>query len=534
MASKTSQNYPAWLGEAVFYQVYPQSFADSNGDGIGDLPGLIGKLDYLKSLGVSAIWLNPIFDSPMGDAGYDVRDFLKIAPRYGTNGDARRLFRQAHARGLRVVLDLVAGHTSVEHRWFKQSCRHTRNKYSDYYIWTPNVWTQTPKGRWISGYGERDGNFLTNFFWFQPALNYGYAKPDPARPWQQPVNAPGPRAVRRELHNIMKFWLDAGCDGFRVDMASSLVKEDADGSTIRQLWAEFRGWLERKYPQAVLIAEWCNPKQAIDAGFYVDFMIHSGEPAYNHLFGAWNRICGDAREPHVFFERAGGGDISLFLKNYMEHYQATRGKGFISLPTGNHDFPRLHRGRSNKELRVIHAMLLTMPGVPFIYYGDEIGMDYMENLPSREGSYCNRTGTRTPMQWTPGKNKGFSTAKARDLYLPVDNRRQSPNVDSQEKDPASHLNFVRTLLRLRREYPALGNTADFTPIYAEQGQYPFVYERSDGRRSRLAVAVNPRLKPCSIRLPKLQNAKPLLADGATVERGKLNMEGISFGLFLLE
>lgn len=481
---------PDWLKTAVFYQIYPQSYLDTNGDGIGDLPGIISKLDYIASLGVNALWLNPVFDSPFGDAGYDVRDFRKVAARYGTNADLKKLFKEAHKRGMRVVLDLVAGHTSNEHAWFEASRQHQKNKYSDYYIWTPNVWTNGP-GNWINGAGPRDGNYQTNFFWFQPALNYGYAHPDPTRPWEQPLDAPGPRAVRAELEAIMRFWLDAGCDGFRVDMASSLVKGPDNGPALQAVWQEIHAWMKRDFPHSVLVSEWSNPKQAIAAGFDIDFMIHFGEPAYNAMFGTWCAVKGDAREPHVFFERAGGGNILGFTKNYLDHYEATKNQGYIALPTGNHDYPRLSRGRSETELRAVHAMLLTMPGVPFIYYGDEIGMNYLEDMEPKEGSYANRTGTRTPMQWTRGRNQGFSTAPASKLYLPQDPAKDAPDVASQQDDPDSHLNFIRALLALRRQHPALGNTGDFRVLYAKKNAYPFVYERT-AKGEQFVAVFNPR------------------------------------------
>ena len=309
---------PAWLNDAIFYQIYPQSFLDTNGDGIGDLPGIIAKLDYISSLGVNAIWLNPVFESPFADAGYDVSDFRKVAPRYGTNADLKRLFKAAHKRGMRVILDLVAGHTSVEHPWFHASRKSQPNRYSEYFAWTTNVWKDSGPGRWINGAGPRDGNYLTNFFWFQPALNYGFSTPDPNRPWEQEVNAPGPRAVRAELEAIIRFWLDAGCDGFRVDMAASLVKGPEGNREIIALWQEFRTWMDRDYPQAVFVSEWSNPKQSLAAGFHIDFMLHTGAPAYNALLGSWFDVNGDARDPHVFFERAGGGDILAFTKNFLD------------------------------------------------------------------------------------------------------------------------------------------------------------------------------------------------------------------------
>ena len=528
---------PDWLNDAIFYQIYPQSFLDTNGDGIGDLPGIISKLDYIASLGVNALWLNPVFESPFGDAGYDVSDFRKVAARYGTNADLKRLFKEAHKRGMRVVLDLVAGHTSIEHSWFQSSRKCQPNPCSEYFTWTPDVWTDSGPGRWINGAGPRDGNYLANFFWFQPALNYGFCNPDPKRPWEQSVDAPGPRAVRAELEAIMRFWLDAGCDGFRVDMAASLIKGPQANPEILALWQDVRGWMECDYPDSVLVSEWCNPKQALTAGFHIDFMIHFGEPAYNALVGTWGPVDGDARNPHVFFERAGGGDILGFTKNYLEHYEATKNQGFIALPTGNHDYPRLSRGRTEAELRAVHAMLLTMPGVPFIYYGDEIGMNYLEGLEPKEGSFANRTGTRTPMQWTGGRNKGFSSAPAAKLYLPVDPSADAPDVAGQDADPNSHLNLVRALLALRRKHPALGNLGDFRVLYAKKKTYPFVYERT-AKNEQFVIVLNPSaqaVRTAALDLPADASYEPVFETEINLERQRgrwvATAPGITWGIF---
>ncbi len=208
--------YPAWLASAVFYQVYPQSFSDSNGDGIGDLPGLTAKLPYLKDLGVTAIWLNPIFESPFRDAGYDVADFRQVAARYGTNEDAVRLFAEAHRLGLKVVLDLVAGHTSDQHPWFQDAARDPHSRYRNHYLFTgaepqkPLFGDTVPKT-------AHDEHYVANFFAFQPALNFGYNQPDPAKPWQLPPEHPTCLATRAELREIMRHWLELGCDGFRVE-----------------------------------------------------------------------------------------------------------------------------------------------------------------------------------------------------------------------------------------------------------------------------------------------------------------------------
>ncbi len=189
-----------WLDNAVFYEIYPQSFMDSNSDGIGDFNGITGKLDYIQELGCNSIWMNPCFASPFGDAGYDVADYYRTAPRYGTNDDLKRLFDEVHKRGMHILLDLVPGHTSVEHPWFLESMKAETNAYTDRYVWTDHVW-ESPEGMgFLRGISGRNGSCAVNFYSCQPALNYGYYKPE--RPWQQPMDAPGPKATVEALKEI--------------------------------------------------------------------------------------------------------------------------------------------------------------------------------------------------------------------------------------------------------------------------------------------------------------------------------------------
>ena len=526
---------PKWLQTAVFYQVYPQSYFDSNGDGIGDLPGITAKLDYIQSVGCNAIWINPIYESPFGDAGYDVADFYKVAPRYGTNEDLKNLCAEAHKRGMHVCLDLVAGHSSVLNQWFQRSALDRPNRYSNWYIWTP-AGENVPGSQPFPGEHNRSDRYLPNFFPFQPALNYGFARRDPKESWQLPTTDPACIDVREELKKIMKFWLDLGADGFRVDMAFSLIRNDPDHEAISALWHYYRAWFDQEYPEAVLISEWSDPATAIPAGFHIDFLLPFGEePAYRLLLGPNSRPDGDARKPHAFFERAGGGDIKAFIQNYLKHYTETKSRGYIAMPTANHDTPRPTWGRDEQEVRTILAMLLTMPGVPFIYYGDEIGMHYLPQTPNREGGLLDdiqRCGSRTPMQWSKEKNAGFSTASPEELY-PIDASETRPDVASQEKDPASLLNFTRALLRLRRDHPALANAADFQPLYAEEKSHPFVYLRMAGKE-HIIVSVNPTAQSCAIALNEAANPTPLLVRGAVFRNGRLEMDPVSFGIFAVE
>jgi maltose alpha-D-glucosyltransferase/alpha-amylase len=524
-------NIPSWLRNAVFYQVYPQSFADSNGDGIGDLPGLIGKLDYIRSLGATAIWLNPMFESPFRDAGYDISDFRKVAPRYGTNADAVRLFKEAHRRGMKVVLDLVAGHTSDRHPWFREAIRNRESPYRGHYIFTGRESQKPPFGETVPA-TPRGEHYVANFLPFQPALNFGYLNPDPKKPWQVPPEHPDCLAVRCELRDIMKYWLDLGCDGFRVDMASSLIKEDAGAVALQRLWQGFRAWFDRDYPEAALISEWSHPIQAIGAGFHIDFLIHFGEKAYLYLFGPGNELNGEGRIPHVFFEKAGEGDVRLFLDPYLKHYEATRGTGYIALPTGNHDFQRPRRGRDFADLKVAYTFLLTMPGVPFLYYGDEIGMRNLDGLREKEGSMW-RTGNRTPMQWDNRlPNLGFSTAPAHELYLPVDPAPDAPTVAAQESDRDSLLNFSRSLIALRKKTPALGNDGDFHPLYADPASSLFVFCRSHAGKM-FAVAVNSGKVPREANIPQLSGARCVFGGGASLRGTRLAVAGVSASVWRL-
>ncbi len=540
MDQQPQNSIPAWLEDAVFYQIYPQSFNDSNGDGIGDIPGIIDKLDYIQSLGVTACWLNPCFESPFQDAGYDVADYYTVAPRYGSNADLKRLFQAAGERGIRILLDLVPGHTSIEHPWFKESCKPEKNQYSDYYIWTDSAWKWNFPGlNVVSGFSQRDASYITNFFYFQPALNYGFANPDPYQPWQQAVDAPGPKRVRQELKNIMRFWLEMGASGFRVDMAFSLVKGDTGHRETSKLWQEMRVWLDAEFPDACLASEGGIPSTAIPAGFHMDFCLQFGTPGYTALlrkpYGA-----GGGADPYgfSFFDPIGNGNIIEFLDDYLKHYKITRGKGHIAIPSGNHDVaPRISKGRSTDDLELIFLFLLTMPGVPFIWYGDEIGMQSFDNMVSREGGY-HRTGVRTPMQWSTADNAGFSTGKPDSLYLPIDPSPDRPTVQEQEADPNSLLQRVRRLMAIRKAHPVLQASSDFEVLYAQPGKYPFVFKRADGS-DVFIIAINPSAQPVEAVFPYPASALPEIIYGTDanlmLHNGicSLSLPGVSGVIFRL-
>jgi maltose alpha-D-glucosyltransferase/alpha-amylase len=471
---------PSWLKNAVFYEIYPQSFYDSNGDGIGDIPGIIQKLDYINDLGCNALWLNPVYDSPFWDAGYDVRDHKKAAPRYGTNEDLFRLFHAAHARNIHVLLDLAPGHTSIDHPWFIEAKKANDNCYSGRYIFTKSVWDSPVGYRWVSGITERDGNFLVNFFSTQPALNYGFHDIDYPQ-WQYPPDRPDCQATLEAIKDIMRFWLDNGADGFRVDMADSLVKNDDGKVSTSRLWRSVRDMLDRDYPEAAIVAEWSDPERAINmAGFHMDFYLDHRHNGYHSLV----RKRGNGMN-RCYVGKGAPGDITRFTDDFVPKYECIKYNGYISFLTCNHDTSRLTRYLDESEIKLAYCLIFTMPGVPFLYYGDEIGMRFIEGLPSKEGGY-DRTGSRTPMQWAPGKNLRFSDADPAALYLPVDDSPNAPTVQSQQVDPDSILNIVKKLITMRRRYTDLNADGDFEVIYAKAEDPFFVY-----RRGSLFMFVNP-------------------------------------------
>ncbi|MBR1598549.1 MAG: glycosylase [Lachnospiraceae bacterium] len=494
---------PDWLNDTVFYEIYPQSFYDSNGDGIGDIEGIIERLDYVKELGCNALWINPCFDSPFKDAGYDVRDYKKVAERYGTNEDLVRLFDTAHKRGIHVLLDLVPGHTSEEHEWFKLSSIAEHNEYSGRYIWTDSWFKGIGGHPYIGGEAQRDGTYMLNFFKCQPALNYGFK--EKREPWQTEMHEPDAMATREALKDIMRFWLDKGCDGFRVDMADSLVKDDDENkSGTCEVWRNIREMLDRDYPQAALVSEWSNPWQAINgAGFHMDFYL-------DHWHNGYNTLLRDYESNEVdnsYFKSDADGDINRFLEDYLPRYNATKDNGYISFMTCNHDTPRPRYTLSEEELKVAYAFLFTMPGVPFLYYGDEIGLNYIKDMPSKEGGYT-RTGSRTPMQWTDGVNAGFSEASSDKLYLPVqygcgesspedgingyktdrDCSNIKVSVKQAAEDKASLYNAVKDILALRHRERDLHADGSFKVVSCDKHK-AFVYQRGS-----IVVIVNPRDK----------------------------------------
>jgi len=522
---------PSWLADTVLYQVYVQSFADSNDDGIGDLRGVTDHLDYLAWLGIGTVWLSPCFVSPFGDAGYDVADYLTVAPRYGNNDDLAELIDQAGRRDIRVLLDLVAGHTSDTHPWFT----HAAGDPADHrYIWAADT---VPDG-FVPSPGTRPGGYLPNFFHFQPALNYGYARPDPGQPWRQPPDAEGPRANRAALRDIMTHWLGFGVSGFRVDMAASLVKDDPGYAETAALWTGMRTWLDREHPDAVIISEWGDPPTAVPAGFHADFFLQFGGPTDGlPLRSLWNNHQGTDNDRWAgvpaYFDATGDGTARIFADAYAAAVAVGGGASRIILPTANHDFARLNCGtRDAPQLPAALVFLLTWPAIPALYYGEEIGMRFVPGLGDVEGSVLgpryNRAGSRTPMQWQPGPGAGFSTAPPDRFYLPLDPDPARPDVATQRADGRSLLHLVRDLIRLRKDNAELG-TGPAGGLAVLHDGYPLTYLRG----GRFLVVVNPsgRTERAAHARPELAAAKPVLGSGVSVTADTVTAGPFGYAIF---
>ena len=514
----------SWLNDAIFYQIYPQSFHDSNADGIGDFQGIIQKLDYIQDTGFNALWLNPCFDSPFGDAGYDVRDYFLAAPRYGTNQDLKELFDQVHSRGMHILLDLVPGHTSVECSWFKASMEPEENPYTHRYVWSDSIKKDIVgvpgiKGT-IRGISDRDGCCGVNYYSCQPALNYGFAQCTEA--WQQPVDAPGPMSTRQAMLEVIRFWLGLGCDGFRVDMASSLVKNDPSREQTIALWQDIFAKVRAEFPEAAFVSEWGCPDQALPAGFDMDFMLHFGPSHYKDLYHC----------DTPYFSPKGEGSAKEFFAYYTDVLAQTKALGgLISFPSGNHDMPRLSYYCDPHQIKLVFAFMMSMPGAPFVYYGDEIGMRYLPDIRSKEGGY-ERTGARTPMQWDQSANYGFSRAPERLLYVPQDPAADAPNAATQQQDTDSLLNEAKRLMALRKETPVLQAAADFKLLCDD---YPLVYLRQLDN-VRVLVAINPTNTQRCLPADGLYADRVLHSIGtaATLENGTLSTPPLSATYLILK
>jgi maltose alpha-D-glucosyltransferase/alpha-amylase len=453
-----------WYKEAVFYEVYVRAFFDSNGDGHGDLRGLAQKLDYLKELGVDCLWLLPFFTSPLKDDGYDISDYYHILPEYGTPEDLKALLEAAHARGMRVIADLVMNHTSDQHPWF-QSARSDRNSpYREYYVWSDTdqkykeariIFLDTEKSNWT--WDEAAGQYFWHrFFSSQPDLNFDNP------------------AVQSEVLNVMKYWLELGLDGFRTDAVPYLFeREGTNCENLPETHAylkRLRRFMDESYPDRILLCE-ANQWPEDVRPYFGDgdeFQMGFHFPLMPRIFMALRQqdvtplvwILG--RTPPI----PESCQWCTFLRNHDEltlemvteeerHWMwreyAPEPRMRLNLGIRRRLAPLLDNDQA--RIALANSLLFTMPGSPIIYYGDEIGMG--DNI-----WLFDRNGVRTPMQWNNGPNAGFSTADSSRLYTPVIEGAlsgpQQVNVSGQKDDPASLFNIVRRMIAVRKQHPAFG------------------------------------------------------------------------------
>ncbi|MCM0638426.1 maltose alpha-D-glucosyltransferase [Cellulomonas wangsupingiae] len=457
---------PEWYRTAVFYEVMLRTFADSGGNGSGDLPGLVQRLDYLQWLGVDCLWLPPFYPSPLRDGGYDVSDYTAVAPQYGTLDDFRTLVTECHRRGMRIVVDLVMNHTSDQHPWFHASRSDPDGPYGDFYVWSDDntryqdariIFVDTETSNWTFDPVRRQ-YFWHRFFSHQPDLNFE-----------------NPRVVDAML-DVARFWLHLGVDGFRLDAVPYLF--EAEGTNCENLpethefLRKVRRVIDEEFPGRIMLAEANQWPEDVVHYFGTD-----DEPECHMCFHfpVMPRIyyaLRDQRATQIVDILAdtppipAGGQWSTFLRNHdeltlemvsteerasMYGWYAPDSRMRANVGIRRRLAPLLDNSR--KEIELAHALLLSLPGSPCLYYGDEIGMG--DNI-----WLADRDAVRTPMQWTPDRNAGFSTADPGKLYLPLVQslvyHYGNVNVESQLAQPTSLLHWVHGMLAVRRQHPALG------------------------------------------------------------------------------
>ncbi len=529
-------NNSKWYFNSVFYQIYPQSFQDSNGDGIGDLEGIIARLDYLQSLGIDAIWLNPVYPSPFKDAGYDVADYKNIAPRYGNLSAFDHLIKEAHKRNIKILMDLVFNHTSSEHPWFRESQKMQKNRYSKWYVWCSSFKpVDLGTGSWAMWTAERYESYYHRFTFHQPDLNFGF--PYLSKEDGNSYDDPDIKALREELKSVIRFWLDRGVDGFRADAAEWLVQERGKKGIheyTARFWNEVKEVIDSYGDKAFIAEGLCHVDDIARCGFNGSFFISQ----------IWRLLCpypvgqGLVEEkfsPKKFFSPE-GGDLTWFVEEYFREYnQVIKRGGIINMISGSHDMSRMsYVCKKDGVIKAYFAMLLTYPTAPFIYYGDEIGMRYWENLPSREGASF-RAGSRTPMQWNSRENAGFSSADSSKLHFPVNKDYPERNVEKQERLSGSILNTVRKLIKLRKSNSSLGPFAGIRHLHLKKRDKSYIYSRY-GKGDAFVIALNPSdaSRNLTVKLDseeEFKKAKYLVPEVCSQETSKIPIKGeLSFQL----
>ena len=512
-----------WWQTAVFYQIYPRSFADGNGDGIGDFKGMIEKLDYLSDLGVDAIWLSPHFPSPNWDCGYDVADYTDVAPEYGTLEDFKVFLREAHARNIRVILDLVLNHTSDEHAWFIESKSSRDNPKADWYVWAdtpPNNWQSCFDGEAWTYAPERDQYYYHYFMKQQPDLN-----------WHNPE-------VKKAMWDAVRFWLDLGVDGYRLDAIGTIYEDPnltphevpfdlaglRDASDLastparrKQLFQYWHDMFKNQWGQPGL-HELMKELRAVVDEYDGDRMLVGEDDNIAYMGSGADELHLVFNFPLMRAERITPSHIRLNQKERLAQLETLSAeRGWPCNTLGNHDSSRIHTRYGDRqhdaELSRLHAALvLTLKGTPFLYNGEEIGMTdliitdptklrdtmatwYYDRLvnelqvdpqeAAQRAGQMSRDKNRTPMQWSNSPNAGFSPANV-ETWLPVHpNYKTGINIRDQQHNPISLLNYYKHLLQVRRSSPALIG-GEYIPLNSTAKDY-FAFLRQSEEQTVLVI-----------------------------------------------
>jgi maltose alpha-D-glucosyltransferase/alpha-amylase len=536
-----------WYKDAVFYEVHVRGFFDSNGDGIGDFGGLAEKLDYLQWLGVDCIWLLPFYASPLRDGGYDIADYYAVLPEYGTLDQFKAFLDAAHTRGIRVIADLVINHTSDQHPWFQEARGSPDSPKRDWYVWSDSeqryagariIFRDTERSNWTWD-DEAKSFYWHRFFRHQPDLNYDNP------------------AVQQEMIDVVSFWLEMGIDGFRVDAAPYLFeREETNCENLPETHAflkRLRAFVESRYPNALLLAE-ANQWPEDVAAYFGDgdeFHMCYHFPIMPRLFMALRQ---EDRRPIVeILERTpevpARCQWGIFLRNhdeltlemvtdeerdYLYDEYAKDRRMRLNLGIVRRLAPLLDNNRQRLEL--LHALLFSLPGSPFLYYGDEIGMGDNIYLGDRDG-------VRTPMQWSPDRNGGFSRADFARLYFPVNMDPvygyQSVNVEAQQRYSSSLLNWIREMIRLRKQQHLFGRGA--IGFVKPENRKIFAFTRTYENETALCVFnLSQHAQPVELNLERYRGLVPVEMLGQarfppiTDQRYQLALAPLGFYWFLLK
>ena len=515
-----------WWQKGIIYQVYPRSFKDSNGDGVGDLQGIISKLDYLEWLGITAVWVSPIYPSPMADFGYDISDYTGIHPMFGSMDDFDELLREVHKRGLKLILDLVPNHTSDEHPWFKESRSSLNSPKRDWYLWRDPAPGGGPPNNWLSVFGgsawEKDEASGQYYY-------HAYLKEQPDLNWRNPE-------VQEAMIRVMRFWLDKGVDGFRVDVMWHMIKDEqfrndpvnpdytpdmppfkqligaysVDQPEVHQVVAKMRD-LMNEYDERVMIGE-----------IYL---------SVDELVTYYGRNNDEAHLPFNFQLISLPWDARQMARAIDKYEGSLPAEAWPNWVLGNHDKPRIASRVGKPQARIAAMLLLTLRGTPTMYYGDELGMQdvfipadqvqdpWEKNEPGRG---LGRDPVRTPMQWNAHEGAGFSKATP---WLPLSNNYKEENVVEEKKDPSSFLQFYHRLISLRQSSSAL-YAGRYRPLPAEGSVIAYIREAEE---QQFLVVLNLSHSPARLSLKEGTKGKVVVStinkeDSRNIE-GEVNLRG---------